>query len=74
MAIVVSGRDAVTNTILARQDELDVLLAAPESGVACRQTNSKGRTPLMLAAYYAGTDSTDAVVACEPRALIHLRR
>jgi ankyrin repeat protein len=63
MALVLSGRNSDHPHQLARQDELDVLLASPESGVACRQVNVAGMTALMMAACCAGTDSTEATVA-----------
>jgi hypothetical protein len=65
MALVLSGRDPdlTRSHVLKRQDELDTLLAAPESSELCRQVTSSGFTALMLAAYNSNTDSTEATVA-----------
>jgi ankyrin repeat protein len=62
MALVMSGRDALTQA-LARQAELDILLASPDSVSICMQTNSEGWTALMLAARNSNGDSTEATVA-----------
>jgi ankyrin repeat protein len=61
MALVMSGRNAVTGK-LSRHAELETFLATPEAADACRQTNSKGWTALMLAARNSRTDSTEDVV------------
>jgi ankyrin repeat protein len=62
MALVLSGRDTTNPHLLARQAELDALLATPESSIACRQVNSIGWTALMMAARNSATDSTEATV------------
>jgi hypothetical protein len=62
MALVMSGRDPEQPDRLARQVELEVFLATPESVEAAAQTNSRGWTALMLAARNSRTDSTERVV------------